>query len=75
VITTTTGLTVTATLIPLPELTLVFPKQGAALLVTATTDPATPAPPWTQPQRLVPLALIGLIWVILAGWFFYSQRE
>lgn len=76
VITTASGLTTTATLIPLPALTLVFPQQRAAAeLVTATPDPSQPPPPWTQPQRLVPLALIGMIWVILAGWFFYSQRE
>lgn len=76
VITTTSGLTTTATLIPLPALTLVFPKQRvAALLVTATPDPRQPLPPWTQPQRLVPLALVGMIWVILAGWFYYAQRE
>jgi hypothetical protein len=72
-----TGFPVTmGTLRPLPALTLVFPKpKQAALLITATPDLQAEAVPWSQPQRLVPLALVVLIWVALAAWFYYTQRN
>jgi hypothetical protein len=75
VITTTANLTVTATLIPLPTLTLIFPEPTeVAMLVTATPQ-ATPPSPWSNPRRLVPMALVVMIWVILGAWFYYSQRN
>jgi hypothetical protein len=66
----------TATLIPLPTLNLVFSDNTP----TPTLDPAAltgnkGASSWATPQRLVPLGFIILIWVILGGWFFLSQRR
>jgi hypothetical protein len=74
-ISTTANLTETATLIPLPNLTLIFPEPTEiALLVTATPEAAPPSP-WSTPRRLVPLTLVVMIWVILGAWFYYSQRN
>ena len=65
----------TTTLVPLPALTMIFPaQQEAALLVTATPISSETSSVWATPQRLVPLGLIVMIWVILGAWFFYSQR-
>lgn len=70
------NLPATPTLVPLPALTMIFPShQEAAPLVTATPFPTEPSSAWATPQRVVPLALIVMIWVILGAWFFYSQRN
>lgn len=65
----------TATLIPLPTLNLVFSEDTP----TPTLEPAASqdqgGSPWATPQRLVPLGFIVLIWVILGGWFYFSQRR
>ncbi len=69
-------MTETATLIPLPELTLIFPQQNqSSLLITATPNAALESSSWATPQRIVPLALILLIWIILGSWFYFSQRN
>ncbi len=67
----------TATLIPLPSLTLVFPTHSPAALaqVPAGGDLANQKPPSSTPQRLLPLALIGLVWLILASWWIYTLRK
>jgi hypothetical protein len=75
-IVTTSPLTTTTTMIPMPELTLVFPKtREAASLVTATAEPPPAEGPWSSPQRIAPLALVLLVWLILGIWFYYSQRN
>jgi hypothetical protein len=69
-------ITQTATLIPLPSLTLVFPTYSPAALAQAPTgEPVSQAAPSQMPQRLLPVALIGLIWLILASWWIYTLRK
>jgi hypothetical protein len=72
----TDTITQSATLIPLPSLTLVFPAPSPAALAQAPAEaPAPAAAPAQTPQRLLPVALIGLVWLILAAWWIYSLRK
>lgn len=75
----------TPTLEPLPSLTIEFGGTAVALAgpqsdLAAVTRPAQ----WLEKQpvsgrsnlvRLAPLALIGLIWTLLAGWFVVTARR
>jgi hypothetical protein len=64
-----------ATLIPLPPITMIFPEEKqASMLITATPNATVETGSCATPQRIIPLALILLIWVILGVWFYYSQR-
>jgi hypothetical protein len=73
---TTSPMTTTTTLIPMPELTVIFPEtREAASLVTATAATPPAGGPWSSPQRIAPLALVLLVWLILGVWFYYSQRN
>ncbi len=72
----TDTITQSATLIPLPSLTLIFPTPSPAALAQAPTEaPVRPAAPAQTPQRLLPVALIGLIWLILVTWWIYTLRK
>jgi hypothetical protein len=78
----------TATLIPLPEITLEFstPAPGSSTPgaiamgsgaqagpTSADTGPSSSG--WLTPGRMVFLGLILLVWVLLGVWFFFSMKR
>lgn len=73
----------TATLIPLPEITLQFatPTPAAVAMASGETASGEPSPGeenttgWLTPGRAVFLGLLALIWVILGVWFYFSLRK
>lgn len=78
----------TATLVPLPEITLDFstPIPGtaapeaiamnsAAPANSSDADTRSPSSGWLTPGRLIFLGLILLVWVILGVWFFISMKR
>lgn len=77
-----------ATLIPLPEITLIFetPEPDTATpaaIAMSSGEQASPAiaesasssSGWLTPGRLIFLGLILLVWVILGVWFFVSMKR
>jgi hypothetical protein len=70
----------TATLIPLPEITMEFP-------VMAVSNPPIPTPPtmpqasvsdmlqWVTPTRVLVILFILFVWLFLGGWFYTSMRR
>ena len=79
----TESITATATLIPLPEITLQFPTPVEALgsdslksgLTRQESETGGKQAAWFTLERLVFLGFILLIWVILGGWFYLSYRR
>ena len=77
------GLTSTATLIPLPTIAMVFPgipsptDSGDILKSPALKEksPENGLARWTNPEQLVLMGMIVLIWILLVGWFFFSMRR
>jgi len=70
----------TATLIPLPSITMIFPKSptsGQLVAVAGQNISSNNAPRsgWRSPQRLAVIAIVLAVWVILGGWFFFSFRR
>ena len=74
-------ITPTATLIPLPELTIEFPTQPAGSNIRQVeTDLEKPAEkPINSFMNSIPrlgiLVFIILIWIFLGGWFYFSSRR
>jgi hypothetical protein len=70
----------TATLIPLPEITMEFPSA-------AVVNPAIPTPPtmppasisdvfkWVTPTRVLFIIFILFVWFFLGGWFYSTMRR
>jgi hypothetical protein len=70
----------TATLIPLPEITMEFPSLSIS-------DPAIPTPPsmpptsisqilrWVTPTRVLIVIFILFVWLFLGGWFYSTIRR
>lgn len=70
----------TATLIPLPEITLEFPSA-------AVVNPSIPTPPtmppasisellkWVTPTRVLFIIFILFVWLFLGGWFYSTMRR
>ena len=70
----------TATLIPLPEITLQFPS-------VAVVNPSIPTPPtmplasisevlkWVTPTRVLFVIFILFVWLFLGGWFYSTIRR
>ena len=75
------GLTATATLIPLPTITLQFPKATeTGFLLMARRQPGSQdlskqeeITGITRLRRLWPFVLLFTIWIILGVWFIFSQ--
>jgi hypothetical protein len=70
----------TATLVPLPSITMIFPETPTPVQAAAVSDqnnPANEAPRsgWKSPQRLAVIGIVLAVWVILGGWFFFSFRR
>ncbi len=73
----------TATLIPLPEITMQFPTAVAAAQVVAIPEGSeqegTALQPvrrtWLTLERMIFIGFLLLIWVLLGGWFFFSYRQ
>lgn len=67
-----------ATLIPLPSITFIFPEQDETTSESATPevdDQSGKDTIWDSPQSIVLISAIGLIWVILASWVFIAIRR
>jgi len=81
----TDTLTATATLIPVPEITLQFPTEVVEPVVSdqqadlerAGSNQEGPRRVWFTLERLIFLGFILLVWILLAGWFYltYSRTE
>ena len=75
------GLTATATLIPLPTITLQFPKATEpGFLLMARRQPGSQdlskqekISDLTRLRRLWPFVLLFTIWIVLGVWFVFSQ--
>jgi len=75
------GLTATATLIPLPTITLQFPKATETeFLLMARRQPGSQdlskqeeISGLTRLRRLWPFILLFTIWIVLGVWFIFSQ--
>jgi hypothetical protein len=75
------GLTATATLIPLPTITLQFPKATETeFLLMARRQPGSQdlskqeeIAGLTRLRRLWPFILLFTIWIVLGIWFIFSQ--
>ena len=75
------GLTATATLIPLPTITLQFPKATeTGFLLMARRQPGSEEltkqnqiSGLTRLRRLWPFILLFTIWIVLGVWFIFSQ--
>ena len=75
------GLTATATLIPLPTITLQFPKSTVTeFLLMARRQPGSQdlskqeeISGLTRLRRLWPFILLFTIWIVLGVWFIFSQ--
>ena len=75
------GLTATATLIPLPTITLQFPKATeTGFLLMARRQPGSQdlskqeeISGLTRLRRLWPFVLLFTIWIVLGVWFIFSQ--
>jgi len=75
-------LTATATLLPLPDITLTFPEGGIVLKGrgTATSAPAaarssTTSSGWSPVGGVLLISVVVLIWIILGVWFYMSFRH
>lgn len=72
----------TATLLPLPSITIVFPtavvkqpdEPDANLLESAKASRSN-SDTWLTPQRMVIVAVIAGIWIMLGGWFYLSFKR
>ncbi len=70
----------TATLIPLPSITMVFPtamgNRPADDAANVTDNaPKTNSASWLTPQRMVVVFVIASIWIMLGGWFYLSFKR
>jgi hypothetical protein len=82
ILTETLGIPIsgTATLIPLPEITMEFPSLSIS-------EPAIPTPPsmppaslsqilrWVTPTRVLIAIFILFVWLFLGGWFYSTIRR
>jgi hypothetical protein len=82
VISPSTILSTTATLIPLPEITLTFPaggiviqKHGTATITPAPTRQAAGVSGWNPAGGVMLISIIVLIWILLGVWFYMSFRR
>jgi hypothetical protein len=78
----TETLTPTATLIPLPEITMQFPTppEGSDALDLQASEKQGSSPEgarrvWFTLERLIFLGFLLLVWVLLGGWFYLSYRR
>jgi hypothetical protein len=69
----TATLSPTATLMPFPSVTLVFPSSQA----TVTTTPVAIAPQsdWTGVRRLFIITGLLVFWAALIAWFWYLNKR
>lgn len=79
-LTTTIGITTTATatLIPFPELQVIFPTVVVAEVkgqASADLSGRANSMSWFTWDRLLFLAFILLIWLLLGSWFYFSLRR
>lgn len=74
--------TITATFLPLPEIVMQFPQAPDSR--SFDIDPALlnnsqmqieQQDAWRSPGRILFIGFIVTIWVLLAGWFFFSIRK
>jgi hypothetical protein len=72
----------TTTLIPLPEITLQFPTPVARLDISSEGSEVKEDPSEQQRRnilsaltRAIFIGFIGLIWLVLAIWFYISSRR
>ena len=82
VISPTTILSATATLIPLPEITLTFPaggiviqKHGTATITPAPTRQSAGVSGRKPAGGVMLISVIVLIWILLGVWFYMSFRR
>ena len=76
-ITDTLRITGTATIPPLPTYTLIFPEITPEMELFQTNrqplEKQTSPQFWRTIQRLWPILLLAVIWIILGLWFVFSQ--
>lgn len=69
----------TATLIPVPMITMVFPQvtvvASSAQLETNNGPRNDNRPSWFTLERIIFLGFILLIWLLLGGWYFLTMRR
>ena len=70
----------TATLIPLPEITLEFPSAAVVNLSIPTPPTMPPASisevlKWVTPTRVLFIIFILFVWLFLGGWFYSTMRR
>jgi hypothetical protein len=67
----------TATLIPLPTISLLLPTDVPPTDTPQSTPSPTPTPIASRvsPARLLPVILLLGLWALLGAWFFISQRR
>lgn len=70
----------TATLIPLPSITMLFPTAAADASeenpVNVREDMRkTSSTSWFTPQRMMVVLVIATIWIMLGGWFYLSFKR
>jgi hypothetical protein len=82
ILTDTVGVPVsgTATLIPLPEITMQFPSLSVsqpAIPTPPTMPPATISDflPWITPTRVLIVLFLIFVWLFLGGWFYSTIRR
>jgi flagellar basal body-associated protein FliL len=63
------------TYVPLPAITFELPDQSTAPVQAQTSPTPTAAQEGGGAARWVPLAVIVVIWSLLAGWFYLSFRR
>jgi len=72
--------TATATLIPLPSITILFPtaaKKGPTETMTESREDMreTNSNSWLTPQRIGIILVIAVIWIMLGVWFYLSFKH
>lgn len=68
----------TPTLIPVPDVAIIFPTPEAVQSLKSNLRPLAlrkPARSTLTAERLVPLGVIAAIWVFLGAWFYVSARK
>jgi hypothetical protein len=74
--TLTIPISATATLIPLPAITLEFPTLTATPSSTTTPIPSLQDRiAWLSPGRMFMIGLVIIIWILLGSWFIYTLRR
>ena len=66
----------TATLIPFPTITLIFPYPAAASVPTPPSfSNSLPGISWFTPMRLLFILFVTFVWIFLGGWYYFSLRR